>query len=146
VQAAQRQADEKLKATEAERAALAGRVAELEKALDEQRRQVERTAAEHDKAMAGAGQQLKTQSEAQAQLQSRFAEQVRLVTECSNKNDRLFQLNTALIERYRSKGVVDVLQQRDPLLGFGEVQMFNRAQDERDKSDAERFAPAADRR
>ena len=68
-------------------------------------------------------------------------QQARLVTECSSKNDRLVLLNAELLESWRGKGVFDALRQREPVLGLGAVQMFNRAQDYRDKAETERFIP-----
>jgi hypothetical protein len=48
-----------------------------------------------------------------------------------------------LLNRYRNKSVTDVIKQRDPVLGMGDVEMFNIVQDYRDKADAERFTPPA---
>ncbi|MBC7956230.1 MAG: hypothetical protein H7Y33_10220, partial [Cytophagales bacterium] len=65
--------------------------------------------------------------------------------ECSAKNERLVKISAELLDRYRSKSVADVLSQRDPVLGLGDVQMFNLVQEYRDKADAERFSPSINR-
>jgi len=144
--AAQRAADDKLKAAEAERLALAARVAELEKLLDERKRGAETTLAAKDKLLATAAAQLKRQDAAQGTLLGRYDEQARLVADCSDKNERLTQLNAELLDRYRNKGVWDAARQREPLLGLSDVATFNLVQAYRDKAEAERHAPAADRR
>jgi uncharacterized membrane-anchored protein YhcB (DUF1043 family) len=144
--AAQRGSSSKLKTAEADRDALAAKVAELEKTLEERRRGTEQALAGKDLELAQAAQRQQAQGEAQAALQARFAGQVRLVTECGNKNDRLFRLSAELIDRYRGKGVFDALRQQDPVLGLSDVQMFNEVQEYRDQALAERFTPAVETR
>jgi chromosome segregation ATPase len=144
--ALQRAADEKLKAANDEKESLLAKVAELQKQLDERGKSSEQALAEKDKALAQAAQQLKTQEAAQGQLQSRFGDQVRLVTECTDKNDRLTRLSAELMDRWRKKGFADALRQREPVLGLGDVELFNQIQEYRDKADAERFVPNVERR
>ena len=60
--------------------------------------------------------------------------QVAQLGECSAKNERLVKLSAELLDLYRNKGVGDVLNQRDPVLGLGDVQMFNLVQEYRDKA------------
>jgi chromosome segregation ATPase len=133
---------EQLKAAEAARAELAATVATLEKHLAEQKRSNEETLALKARELA---QFTKQRDDTQSQLQARHDEQVKLVGECSAKNIRLVQLSAELLDRYRNKSVSDVVKQRDPLLGLGDVQMFNLVQDYRDKAEAERFSPAINR-
>lgn len=139
--AAQRAAAERLKALEADKLQLAARVAELEKAAEEQRKATELALAGKDRELAQAAQVGKAKDADRDGWQQRFGQQARLVTECSNKNDRLFQLNAELLERWRGKGLVDTLRQREPVLGLGAVQTFNQVQDLRDKAESERFVP-----
>ena len=54
-------------------------------------------------------------------------------------------LGAGLLQRYRDKGLREITRQQEPLLGLGDVQMFNLVQDYRDKTDAERFRPAPGR-
>ena len=131
-------AQEKLKAVEAERAELAAKVAELEKQLAEQK-------AGADAAQATAERNTKQREEQQAELQRRHDAQLAQVSECTAKNGRLLQLSAELLDRYRHKSVSDVLKQRDPVLGLGDVQIFNLVQEYRDKADAERFSPPINR-
>jgi hypothetical protein len=51
----------------------------------------------------------------------------------------LAQRSRELLDRYRGKTVSDVVKQKEPLLGLGEVAAFDMLQDYRDKIDAERF-------
>jgi chromosome segregation ATPase len=145
-QTAQRAADARLKATEADRAALSEKLAAMEKSMDERQRNADQALAAKDRDLTLAAQQLKAQGEAQTQLQARFADQVRMVTECSEKNDRLIKIGVELIDRYRNKGFVESVKQREPMLGLSDVQTFNLLQDYRDRADAERFVPSSERR
>ena len=144
-QTALRAADGRLKALEAENAARAARIAELEKALDEQRKATEQALAGKDRELAAAASQARHQGAEQAELQGRFAQQVRLVTECTEKNERLLQLGNTLIERYRDKGVLEALRNREPITGLSGVGEFNLVQDWHDKADAERFTPSIEK-
>ncbi len=129
---------ESLKASEAARAELAATVASLEKQLAEQK-------TSNEAALAAAQLNTKQRDEQQSQLQRRHDAQVAQVGECSAKNERLVRLSGELLERYRNKSVSDVMKQRDPVLGLGDVQMFNLVQEYRDKADAERFSPSTNR-
>ena len=129
---------EKLKAAEGERDELAAKVAALEKDLAERKLAAEAAAAAGERT-------LKQRDEAQAQLKREHDAQVVLVGECSTKNERLLQLSAELLDKYRSKTVADVLKQRDPVLGLGDVKTFNLVQEYRDKAEAERFAPTVKR-
>lgn len=138
---AQRAAGERQKALEADKQQLAARVAELEKAAEEQRKFSEAALTAKDRELALAAQAGKAKDADRDGWQQRFAQQARLVTECSNKNDNLAQLNAELLESWQGKGVFEALRQREPVLGLGAVQMFNRVQDYRDKAETERFVP-----
>lgn len=135
-------AAQNLKAAEAENARLAAAVATLEKQLAEQK-----TAA--DEALAVKGREIaqltKARDEQQVLDKRKFDQQVVNVGECTSKNDRLIRLNAELLDRYRNKTTADILKQREPALGFGDVQMFNLIQDYRDKADAERYSPPINR-
>lgn len=137
-QAALRKANEDLQEAARARAELAARVADLERQLAENKRVADATLAAKDRFLE---QALKVRATEQIELQGRHDMQARQVLECSDKNVRLVKLNAELLDRYRKKGVSDVLAQRDPVLGFGDVQMFNLVQDYRDRADAERFSP-----
>ncbi len=129
---------ESLKASEAARAELAASVATLEKQLADQK-------ASHESALATAERSGKQRDAQQAVLQRQHDAQVAQVSECSAKNQRLVRLSADLLDRYRNKSVSDVMKQRDPVLGLGDVQMFNLVQEYRDKADAEAFSPSTNR-
>lgn len=74
----------------------------------------------------------------QRELKSRVDEQTQFLAECTARNERLVLVGGELLRRYRDKSVSDVVRQREPLLGLGEVQMFEAAQSYRDRIDAER--------
>ena len=67
------------------------------------------------------------------------------MTECTEKNERLLQLGNTLIERYRDKGVLEALRNREPITGLSGVGEFNLVQDWHDKADAERFTPSIEK-
>jgi hypothetical protein len=137
-----RKANDSLKASEAARVELTANVAALEKQMAEQKRSFEETLAQKARELV---QYTRVRDEQQAQLQRRHDDQVTLVGECTAKNDKLIHLSVELVDRYRGKTVSDVIKQREPVLGIGDVQMFNLVQDYRDRADAERFtAPAAE--
>jgi chromosome segregation ATPase len=145
-QAALRAAEAGLKDAEAVRAQLAARVDALEKSLEAQREASQQALSAKDRELARAARALEGREAERAQWQARFGEQARLVGECGNRNDRLFRLNAELIDRYRDKGVIDALRQREPVLGLSDVQMFNLVQEYRDKAQTERYTPAAQTR
>ena len=138
VQTAQRKAATSAKAMESARAELEATAAGLQKRVADQQRASDEAIAAKDREIA---RLTKTGEADRMQLQARHDEQSKLVGECTDKNQRLVRLNAELLDRYRRKGVVDALKQRDPLLGLSEVQMFNLVQDFRDKAEAERFVP-----
>ena len=136
--ASARQAAAALKASEAARADLQARLAVLEKQGAEQKRA-------DDAALAAKVGELETmlryRDSQQRQLQTRFDNEVEQMFACSDKNQKLVELSAELLERYRKKGLADVMSQHDPLLGIGQVEMFNLVQDYRDRADAQRLAP-----
>ena len=137
-QASARQAAAALKASEAARAELQARVTALEKQGAEQKRVDDATLA------AKVGEletMLRYRDSQQRLLQTRFDNEVDQVFACSDKNQKLVALSAELLDRYRKKGLADVVSQRDPLLGIGQVEMFNLVQDYRDRADAQRLVP-----
>ena len=143
--AAQRATDGRLKALEADKQQLAARITELERAAEEQRKAAELALAGKDRELAQAALAFKSKDADREEWQQRFGQQVRLVTECGTKNDRLFKLSAELLDRWRDKGVFDALRQREPVLGLSDVQIFNLVQDYRDKAETERFVPRVER-
>lgn len=135
-----------LRSAEAARSDLAARLAAanaaLEKQVAEQRRSSEETLAVRGRELA---QFTRVRDEQVAQLQRQRDERSSQLAECSGKNERLVTLGAELLDRYRKKSVADVLKQQDPVLGLGDVQMFNLVQEYRDKADAERFTPPTTR-
>lgn len=141
-QSAERRLGGEMKSAQSERAALAQRVTELERELAEGKRAADEALQAKERELAQARSQ---HEQEHSDLQGRFADQVRRVTECTDKNQHLAQLSLELMDRYRDKGVVDALKQRDPLLGLSDVQMFNVLQEYRDRADALRFKPSSSR-
>jgi chromosome segregation ATPase len=130
----------RLRASEKAREELTANVKSLEKQLADEKLSHEQALAQKARELA---QYTKLRDEQQAQLQRKHDDQVALVADCTGKNDKLLHLNVELLKRYRDKSVADVIKQRDPVLGMGDVEMFNFVQDYRDKADAERFTPPA---
>jgi len=139
--AAERAAAEREKQLEAEKAQLQARVAELEQAALALRAEAEAALTKKDSELAQAAAAFRSRGDERDQWQQRFGEQVRMVTACTDKNERLVKLGAELLSRWQDKGVMDALKQREPLLGLGDVQMFNLVQDYRDKTENEKFVP-----
>jgi hypothetical protein len=131
---------EDLTRSNGERASLQKKVADLQRQLAEAKTAADKQA-----------ESAKTESEAllRARQQERTAQNVRYdaqtaaLATCSDKNQHLLQIGHELLQRYRDKGIVDVVRQDDPLLGFKDVDIFNQVQDYRDKIDAEALNPSA---
>lgn len=138
--AALRKSTDGLKSSDTTRQQLAANVAALEKQLADEKRS-------HEEASTLKARELvaytRLRDEQQASLQRRHDEQVTQVAECTTKNTKLVRLSGELLDRYRAKTVKDVLTQREPVLGLGDVQMFNLVQDYRDRADAERYTPSS---
>jgi chromosome segregation ATPase len=143
--AGEKAALERARLLETEKAALQQRIEALEQAAQAQQQEAAAALAAKDAELARAAAALQAQTGARDEWQQRFAQQVRLVTECSEKNDRLVKLGAELLARWQGKGVMESLKQREPLLGLGDVQMFNLVQAYRDKTDNEKFVPRVER-
>ena len=134
-QASAQHAAAALKASEAARAELQARLDALQKQSAEQKRS-------DDAALAARTAEFKAtldyRDAQQRQLQARFDNEVGQVFACADKNDRLIQLSAELLERYRKKGLAEIASQHDPLLGIGQVEMFNLVQDYRDRAAAQK--------
>jgi len=134
-QAAAQHSAAALKASEAARAELQARLAALEKQSAEQKRSDD---AAHAAKLAEVQEKLAYRESQQRLLQSRFDNEFEQVYACLDKNQKLLELSADLLDRYRRKGVAEIASQHDPLLGLGQVQMFNLVQDYRDRADAQR--------
>jgi chromosome segregation ATPase len=152
LQGALRKASDGLKAAEAERDTLATQVEELRKQLaaaeslaGEKRMATDAALAARDKEIERQRQTAGARDATIAQLEAGLGDQTRLVGECTDKNQRLVKLGAELLTRWRDKGLRDVVRQTEPVLGLGDVQMFNLVQDYRDRTEAERFNPGASR-
>lgn len=87
----------------------------------------------------------RTLAERDAQIQHLSAQIDRTEVQrsaCEAKNARLFEHAEVLLQRYRDKGVMDALAQREPVFGFKEVEVENTVQEYRDKL-AEQKLPAS---
>jgi predicted RNase H-like nuclease (RuvC/YqgF family) len=125
-------------ALKTEREALTTRVATLEKQAETDKRNADAALAGKDREIDYLSRFVETTDK---QWQVRFDSQSNTLGECSAKNEKLLAVGRELIARYRAKGFADVARQKEPLLGLGEVRLFEQAQDWRDRVDAERFKP-----
>ena len=137
-QAAAHQASTALKASEAARLELQARVDALEKQLAAQKRGGD---AALDARSAELAYVMHAWDASQAQIKTRYDNEVAQVDACTARNQKLIELSAELLDRYRKKGFAEVVGQRDPLLGLGQVEMFNLVQDYRDRVDAQRLTP-----
>ncbi len=62
------------------------------------------------------------------------------IKSCETKNGALYQLAVALMEKYRNKGVMSSLMQKEPFTGIEEVKIESLLQEYRDKADASRIS------
>ena len=138
VQASARQAAAALKASEAARAELQGRLDDLQKQLAEQKRSGDADLAAKTAAFKAA---LDTRDAQQRQLLARLDTEAAQFRACGDKNQKLVELGAELLERYRNKGFAEIASQKDPVLGLGQVEMFNLVQDYRDRMAAQRLTP-----
>jgi chromosome segregation ATPase len=137
-----RQVDQKLQDTETARSELAASLAGVQQTLEQERKASADALAAKEAELAQAARTLREVRAGEEELQARFREQLRMVSACSEKNERLVKLGAELIDRYHDKGFKDVLRQREPVLGLSDVEMFNVLQDYRDRVDAGRFIPS----
>jgi chromosome segregation ATPase len=138
VQAAAQHAAAALKASEAARAELQARLAALEKQAAEQKRSDD---AAHADKLAEVQEKLAYREAQQRLLQTRFDNELEQVFACTDKNQKLIELSAELLDRYRRKGLAEIASQRDPVLGLGQVQVFNLVQDYRERAEAQRLTP-----
>jgi chromosome segregation ATPase len=59
---------------------------------------------------------------------------------CEKKNSELYQLSVSLMDKYRTKGVLDAMLQKEPFTQIEKVKIDNLLQDFRDKADAGRIS------
>lgn len=133
-----RQSETARQALEQERGALQTRVAALDTQATEQKRSAEEALAARDRDLA---QRTRTHDVAVQGWRTRLLQQTELLTDCSAKNQSLLALGAELSRRYRDQTVAEVLKKREPVLGFGELKLYEEMQVIRDRSDAERFDP-----
>lgn len=138
VQASAHLAATALKASEAARVELQGRLEDLQKQLAEQKRAGEADMAAKTAAFKAA---LDARDAQQRQLQARFDSEASQFQACGDKNQKLVELGAELLDRYRDKGFAEIASQKDPVLGLGQVEMFNLVQDYRDRTAAQRLTP-----
>lgn len=62
-------------------------------------------------------------------LQNAVRERDQWITTCQARNDGLYQANAELLAAYRDKGAWEALKQREPVTGFGSVQVENAVQE-----------------
>ncbi|MEO5690207.1 MAG: hypothetical protein ABIR54_22845 [Burkholderiaceae bacterium] len=137
-QAAAHQAATALKVSEAARTDLQARLTALEKQSAEQKRADD---AAHAAKLAEVQEKLAWRDSQQRLLQTRFDNEVDQVFVCSDKNRKLVELSAELLVRYRNKGLGAIASQHDPLLGIGQVEMFNLVQDYHDRGETQRLIP-----
>lgn len=136
-----------LKAAQDEAARLTARLAQLEQQTAAQMAELKSTHVEAIAAREREGVEMQRRRDVEAAaLRAQFAAQVRLVTQCTDKNERLARVGLELMDRYRNKGLAEIARDSDPVLGLADVQAFNLLQEYRDRLDAERFKPVVEPR
>lgn len=149
-----------LAASEKKQAELAGQVEELKKKSGE----LESKNAAHEKKSGSQRKQLAELTDKYQELEKKLQDMTQLNSEttktlqltqsekthyagetqaCMKKNADLYQISLELMDKYRSKGVVDALLQAEPFTQLEKVRVNNLLQEYRDKSDADKIPPAA---
>jgi len=141
--AAQRALAASLQAAESARDALQLRVQSLEAELTELRTASAAALAGKERELAALSEQQRGTAGERDSWQQRFAQQARRATESQDKNERLLALNAELLERWHRKGLIEVVRQREPMLGLRDVELFNLVQDHRDRAEAARAVAGA---
>ena len=76
-------------------------------------------------------EQLKQQLVQRKDLESRLKKQTDNFSACYENNKKLYDINNQLLSRYASKGLVDVVRQKEPFTGLKQVEVENLVQDYR---------------
>lgn len=134
--AAARQSADALKASETARVELLARLDALQKHSADQQRGDDAALAQK---IAELDYVVHAWDAKQAQVQSLYDNEIAQVSVCTDKNQKLLEIGAQLLDRYRDKGLLESVNQHDPLLGIGQVQMFNFVQDYRDRVETQRL-------
>lgn len=110
-------------------AAAAERSGKLEQKFSEASNQWQQRNEKSEQQLRIAGEQLKEQSEKINQLSGQLKRQDENFALCYANNRKLYDINVDLLERYRNKGVLDVVKQREPFTGVARVEVENMVQD-----------------
>jgi hypothetical protein len=123
-----------------DRLALQRQVSELSKRLADQQ-----AVAERERTAATSSLEEFTQARVRERvaLNAQIQTGADALSACTDRNRRLADLGRELLVQLRAKGVVDIVRQREPVAGFGDVEMFNLLQTDRDRINADQISPAA---
>jgi hypothetical protein len=124
-----------LAAAEADKAALAGKLAETEQAVREK-----------DTLLAASSAALRATESARAQLEQALAQRSQSLAECGAKNESLHQTGTAALKLYQEKSCLGNAAQLEMLTRLRQVRTENMVDELRDKLDAAALKTQADRR
>jgi hypothetical protein len=148
--AAEKQADEKLKAAgvelesahKASRSAQAALQAQLQTAAGKQTELTGLLADANRQLAAVASKQQQTAGQLKQSQQDLEASKARNAS-CETKNLQLYQYSQELMARYQKKGVWAALEQKEPFSGVKEVRIENVLQEYQTKLDAQRIKPTS---
>jgi DNA repair exonuclease SbcCD ATPase subunit len=87
-------------------------------------------------------QVLAERTQANQTLVSLLERSTQALSDAETKNRELYAAGLKAVQAYRQKGVVSALAQREPVFGFGSVQVENIAEDLRTQIDAQRVPSA----
>jgi chromosome segregation ATPase len=87
-------------------------------------------------------QVLGERTQANQTLVSLLERSTQALSDAETKNRELYAAGLKAVQAYRQKGVVSALAQREPVFGFGSVQVENVAEDLRTQIDAQRVPSA----
>ncbi len=76
-------------------------------------------------------QQLVEQTGQRKMLEAQLQKQTQNFSICYDNNKKLYDINSQLLGRYENKGLVDVLEQKEPFTGIKQVEVENLVQDYR---------------
>jgi chromosome segregation ATPase len=113
-----------------EKEALAARLAETERKLAETSRSLEQTS-----------QTLAMRERDLASLRELSAKQAQANAVCEDKNRRLYEVSTELIDKFRTQGFWDAVKRKEPFTGLKQVEVENLLEEYRERADDARVAP-----
>jgi chromosome segregation ATPase len=100
---------------------------------------------ETEKKLTETTEQLDKETGERKRLEGVAAQQKASLGQCGSLNAKMHSEGLSLLEKYKTKGCFDAALQAEPFTGLKQVEIENFVEDSRDKLDANKFEPRANR-